>query len=82
MSDTACFVLYCVIYSSVWVLPTVGYSVHGYGCNVGKSDPWVTHFKPYASSGLDVPTRDGGHSGVTRQSGGPKHRGAIKGKHI
>jgi len=35
-----------------------------------------------ASSGLDVPTGDGGHLGVTGQSGGPKHRGAIKVKHI
>src|SRR5882724_1664122 len=47
MSDTAGFVLHHVIYGSVQVLPTVGYSVHGYRCSVGKSDPWVTCFKPY-----------------------------------
>ena len=47
MSDTTGFVLHHVIYSSVWVLPTVGYSVHGYGCSVGKFDPQVTCFKPY-----------------------------------
>src|SRR5882724_8309068 len=47
MSDTAGFVLHCVIYGLVWVLPTVGYGAHGYGCGVGKSDPWVSHFKPY-----------------------------------
>src|SRR5882724_11481349 len=42
------FILHCVIYGSVWVLPMAGYGVHGYRCSVGKSDPWVTHFKPYA----------------------------------
>ena len=47
MSDTTGFILHHVIYSSVWVLPTVGYGVHGYGCGVGKSNPWVTHFKLY-----------------------------------
>ena len=47
MSDTMGFILHCVIYSLVQVLPTVGYGVHGYMCGVGKSDPWVTHFKPY-----------------------------------
>jgi len=46
MSDTTGFILYCVIHGSVQVLPTVGYGVHRYGCGVGKTDPWVTHFKP------------------------------------
>ena len=46
VSDTAGFILYCVIYGSVWVLPVAGYGVHGYGCGVGKSNPQVTHFKP------------------------------------
>ena len=48
MSDTTGFILYCVIYGLVWVLPMVGYGVHRYGCSVGKSDLWDTHFKPYA----------------------------------
>ena len=47
MSDTAGFILHCVIYGSVQVLPMPGYGVHGYGCSVGKSDLWVTCFKPY-----------------------------------
>src|SRR5882724_479084 len=45
MSDTMGFILYHVIYGSVWGLPMVGYSVHGYRCSVGKSDLQVTHFK-------------------------------------
>src|SRR5882724_263263 len=47
VSDTAGFILYRVIYGSVQVLPVAGYSVHGYGCGVGKSNPRVTYFKPY-----------------------------------
>ena len=47
VSETVGFVLYHVIYGSVWVLPMAGYGVHGYGCGVEKSDPWVTRFKPY-----------------------------------
>jgi len=31
MSDTMGFILYHVIYGSVWVLPMVGYGVHGMG---------------------------------------------------
>jgi len=51
MSDTVGFVLYCVIYSSVQVLPTVGYSVHRYRCSVEKYDLQVTHFKPWGNLG-------------------------------
>jgi len=58
VSDTTGFVLYCVIYGLVRVLPMVGYGVvrvlpmvgygvHRYGCGVGKSNPRVTRFKPY-----------------------------------
>ena len=46
ISDTVGFVLYCVIYGVVQVLPMVGYSVHGYGYSVGNSNLQVTCFKP------------------------------------
>ena len=42
-----------VIYGSVWVLPTTGYSVHGFGYGVGKSDLQVTCIKPYTQIVLD-----------------------------
>ena len=48
ISDTVGFVLYCVIYSLVWVLPVVGYSVHRYGYGVGNSNPQVTCLNPWA----------------------------------
>ena len=32
------FVKYHVNYSMVWVLSTMGYGVHRYGCSVGKPD--------------------------------------------
>ena len=30
------------------VLPVAGYGVYGFGYGVGKADPRVTRFKPYA----------------------------------
>ena len=46
ISDTAGFVLYCVIYGSVRVVPAAGYGICGYGYGIDKIDPRVTCFKP------------------------------------
>jgi len=54
MSDTTGFILYHVIYGLVQVLPTAGYSAHGYRCSVEKSDLQVTCFEPCGFPTLEI----------------------------
>jgi len=44
---TTGFVRHRVSYGTVWVLPTTGYGVYGYGCGVGKPDLRYTRAEPY-----------------------------------